>query len=421
MISSRPEERFGAPDPRFVIFCREICLNPPKSIELIINGPCTWGNLRWNPVSGPPISNDELRYSMTDILQPLSLFRNVSHFTISGLFGEEMSLYEKVTPVPGPVDISEETMGQLESMVKGESPVKFVFRIYEVLFKYALAFETNEAFRVDMAQGYIAAVNGYKKPIHVTGVPKKSSNPFLQKPLHPVEGGFRKANRLSKGDNLEKFFEARNSVLDYLERQYLRIAAAASATADYVKGLKRRKHLFDPAGARDYCIYRDDLVEGMLVLEDYANAFTRDVPEPTRKKIRTIRSEFDLYYSTQARSVLLKQMRGWFIGLSKEDICERTLQKFIQCFKTAVDDMDSQYLQIRHARRALFDHDDANDPTPSIDLELGRCDERIHWDIYEPNMDVPGEDYYSDEDYKGQPRDIGNQVTEVKHWMLNLC
>jgi hypothetical protein len=47
--------------------------------------------------------------------------------------------------------------------------------------------------------------------------------------------------------------------------------------------------------------------------------------------------------------------------------------------------MDSQYLEIRQARKALFYYDDGRGHP--IDLELGRCDEIIDWGVCEPDTE----------------------------------
>jgi hypothetical protein len=44
-----------------------------------------------------------------------------------------------------------------------------------------------------------------------------------------------------------------------------------------------------------------------------------------------------------------------------------------------VEDLDAQYLQIREARKHLFDWDVLNQRGCDIDLEKSRCDDKIDW------------------------------------------
>jgi hypothetical protein len=216
------------------------------------------------------------------------------------------------------------------------------------------------------------------------------------KPSHPVETGLWntkiKHNETEcNGTTYYIFFERRIAVLEYLEPQYQRIVAAATATTNYIKSLKKRGYLLDPDGIHRYCyVTREDLADALLVLEDYAAAFTRDVPHATRRNIRLIQSDFDLYYSTQTRDIWLKWMGDFLSFWSKEEghIPARSLENFVHGFRTVVDDIDSQYLHIRRTRKALYDFDDFERPSHwrPIDLELRRCDEKIDWSVREPEV-----------------------------------
>jgi hypothetical protein len=62
------------------------------------------------------------------------------------------------------------------------------------------------------------------------------------------------------------------------------------------------------------------------------------------------------------------------------------IDRYIEAFKELVDDMDSQYLQIRKARLGLFDFDIDGMPACDIDLEKVRCDEMVDWRIQEPQI-----------------------------------
>jgi len=88
--------------------------------------------------------------------------------------------------------------------------------MYDVFLRYASTFESYEEFRLAMATDYYHTRIGVQvaPPYH------RRINPFTESPIHPVEGGLRKANMLSDGGKLEEFLAIRNAVLEYLELQY---------------------------------------------------------------------------------------------------------------------------------------------------------------------------------------------------------
>jgi hypothetical protein len=398
VVSATQDANFAAPDPRFVLLCREICSSPLQSLEVVIHLPSlASARSRPYPVFAPVL---ESKVFIEDLLKPLSMFRNVGRFRLDTGAGENLlPIAEGSKDLRMAFGLSEGLGSCLEFLITGDSPVILVFRMYDVLLRYASMFERYEEFRLAMATDYLQTRLGNRSPPPY----HHRSNPFQERPIHPVEDGLRKANILSNGDNLEEFLAIRDNVLEYLEPQYQRIAAAATATADYVKSVKKRGCLFEPAGIHPYCnVTREDLAEAVLVLEDYAVTFARDMPEVTRRKVRLMNLDFDLYYSTQPRAFLLNQASALLNAMRKEEgqIPRKSLAHFVKVFKATVDDMDSQYLQIRSARRALFDHDGSHDPR-TIDLELGRWDEWINWDVCEPNTDVRRdngfEEWYSDQ------------------------
>ncbi len=63
-----------------------------------------------------------------------------------------------------------------------------------------------------------------------------------------------------------------------------------------------------------------------------------------------------------------------------------SINRYIEAFKEVIDDMDSQYFQIRKARLGLFDFDIDGMPTCDIDLEKARCDEMVDWKVQEPEI-----------------------------------
>ncbi|KAE9373640.1 hypothetical protein N431DRAFT_465918 [Stipitochalara longipes BDJ] len=122
----------------------------------------------------------------------------------------------------------------------------------------------------------------------------------------------------------------------------------------------------------------------LLNLEDYAKSFVRDVPYDIRFQIRKQQRKFDLIYASLEREVLMRKLSE---ALEIDRPTTHPLA-WKTWFMAAVDDMDKQYLEIRKARKELFDYDPANDQNHGcdIDLELWRCDEMIDWTVDKPQL-----------------------------------
>lgn len=275
---------------------------------------------------------------------------------------------------PKPLEISDVEKQDMELLVMGRSPIKLAFRMYDVVLKYAQTFERNEKFKSDMSTRYHDLVNSERISSDYFEVPQSritTSNSFMNEPepKHPVELGLRTANLLSHGVQIDRFLDERNAVLLYLEPQYQRIADAAQATSSYVKSKKRilqflapdwENIIHKPVGRDWYRVRPADLVKAMFYLEDYADTFVRDVPRATRGNIRVMQPGFDVYYSALPREEMLNRMSGMLSRLVNEpygEMCHKVVCQFIRYFKTMVDDMDNQYLEIRQARKSLFDFD----------------------------------------------------------------
>jgi len=227
VISAKFKVDVNPPDSRFVSLCRVLCLNPPRSLEILITEleaktASTAGNLFGQPGANPLLGMTQavqaqlpnlpilppvgapafLPWSLPppphigEMLQPLSLFRNVESFRLRAFdsknFSSELATIHSRVP--------EELQIQLKSMVTGNSPLKLVFRIYEVLVNYAQAFERHEPFKDNIRASYydtkISQTDG-NIINHLArladGERQQSHNPHTEKPQHPVEAGLRKA------------------------------------------------------------------------------------------------------------------------------------------------------------------------------------------------------------------------------------
>jgi hypothetical protein len=67
---------------------------------------------------------------------------------------------------------------------------------------------------------------------------------------------------------------------------------------------------------------------------------------------------------------------------------QEDFEEFTAVFKMVCDDLDKQYLEIRKARRELFQWDISDDVEVEIDidLQLSRRDEMVNWDVNEPDL-----------------------------------
>ncbi|KAF7901754.1 uncharacterized protein EAF01_007053 [Botrytis porri] len=179
-------------------------------------------------------------------------------------------------------------------------------------------------------------------------------------------------------DDMERFKLHRTTLIQYLEPHYEAIEAASIDLVDLIKSEKRPDGFFDHEQYyRCDCV--DTATEAMLLLEDYASSFARRLERGTRLAIRKQKLLFDSRYDALPREQLLRS-------------CEMAYEKqwwnrFVDNYKKAVNDMDTQYLAIREARRELYAWD-----LPSTVRETAFMpsvlDGMIGWDTYEPDMRV---------------------------------
>jgi hypothetical protein len=183
--------------------------------------------------------------------------------------------------------------------------------------------------------------------------------------------------------------------------------------AEFVKDENRRRGRGWPSlfQGSDYPPERDFVTTCIMYLEDYAATFVRDVPSYTKFHIRKEKEEFDFAYSTLEREMTMAMLYN-IQALRSMVYATREWRKW---FKSAVDDMDKQYLAIRKARKALLDFDADDNYGCDIDLELWRCDEMINWGATEPNLHplhlpTPDElhEYFDDSDDFDDCDDFGD-------------
>jgi hypothetical protein len=127
---------------------------------------------------------------------------------------------------------------------------------------------------------------------------------------------------------------------------------------------------------------RNDLyqvAEAVVVLQDYATTFSRDLDKTTRVLINLNRQDFEDQYVDLARERASRKLKS---AMDRKDYCS-----VLEYFRVAAADMDQQYINIRNTGERLFDlHSDREDVGCDIDPEEGRYDETIDWYVDGPWM-----------------------------------
>ncbi|KAN0098368.1 hypothetical protein V8E51_014031 [Hyaloscypha variabilis] len=372
----------------FAYFCRFLCSITLSSLEVLLLP-------RGLRVEYKPPHQRATRkgcFDVRDLLEPLTLLRNIPCLKLDELRGRELPVYDASSSEDLLTynNIDSELKAQIVATVQGDSPVTYVFRMHQKLLDYAGAFESNSKLREAMNFSWKEVQrdrSDYRSVLWTDPLRRPHSafdeNPYKQFALHPVEGGLCDASFATQSNDVSAFRRARRAVLDYLELQYQRIVHVSRAVAEFVKALKTEGMDFSPKAEITHGSNSYLLATCLLFLEDYAKSFVRDVPPYIRVKIRRQQLRFDLIYAPLEREVLMKKKLSDALNL---DILRIRPMPWKNWFKAAVDDMDKQYLRIRKFRKELFEFDPACDQDRGcgIDLELWRCDEMVDWTVNEP-------------------------------------
>lgn len=375
-----------APLDSVVQFCRAISQHPPKSltVSMVPRGYCFEDNIR-RTFFHPQY------HDMVQVLKPLRMLRKIGKISIVSAGDDEWALYAE--PTAGdiqPHDVSPDLVNELTLLAQGDTPVRHLFLMNRKLISYAQTFERNELFKLMMRSSQGKALHRLNpKSDHVFysfyQEDHSYENPYRQVPYHPVENALDHASIATELDAVPYFLQARKTVLEYLEPQYRRISECALQMVEYVKQNKIAGGGSQVSLSAQSCMaaYSPQVYcAGIMLLEDYAKSFVRDAPWTTHVNMRKMQRSYELSYSTLPRELLLQQLSNAFEGRNYYT----TVGKFVELFKLAVDDMDKQLLEIRKARKKLFDMD-FEDFGHDIDLELWRCDEMIDWTVNELQLE----------------------------------
>ena len=355
--SAHEWEGYAANREEFVKFCRYLSNNAPRSLKIwILPQGCSLD-----------ISRKQKSYhSPEEVLQALSILRNVGNVEIGEIPLIELAGHQpedfKTNQYPKH-GISTHWVDEMKDLVRSNKPSVCVWKMYPRLASYAQSFERSEVYKDDLVPGWAKGEeyldilecwapsdDGWHWDEDRSDTPH---NPFLCSPVHPVEEGLLLASAASEKNCLDQFLTARATVLSYLEPQYQRISAAAIQVCEFVKAYKRKGLLFS-SEAESFFLASFVAARALLLLEEYARSSVRDVPFHTQVNITRWKREFNSEYETLEREKLLSKLNK----VMESTRVNRT--NFYQLFRDAVDNMDKQYLEIRAARKQLFEHDDGD-------------------------------------------------------------
>jgi hypothetical protein len=178
---------------------------------------------------------------------------------------------------------------------------------------------------------------------------------------HPVEGGLIESRQFADKNSVWHVKEIRAQVIGYLEPAYQRISLAAANIKEF-----RSRFPDEYLALNDN---REKRFMALRLLEQYKNAFARDVPKHVTERIEQYghqkladQSWGDVNVIVDRALMTLKTSHG------ESKPC---WEEFLRLFNQAITLLDENFSAIRKARLSLFDGD-VTDRRCDIDLDLNR-------------------------------------------------
>ncbi|KAH6680863.1 hypothetical protein B0J14DRAFT_274538 [Halenospora varia] len=187
-------------------------------------------------------------YNPAEYLRPLKWLKSVNSIKFRAV--EAFGSYSQLpTWVPdGPEFPGPDVRQELRSLVTSKSPIEPLFQMYHQLLSYALTFERYAPFKTDMATPgtpYCDDVHRKWSPFKPYRIQNWQDNPDqllefqtdLAKPgtQHPVEEAICNAKVSVVEGDYSGFKYYRRVILEYLKRQYRRIAKASDEIINFIK------------------------------------------------------------------------------------------------------------------------------------------------------------------------------------------
>jgi hypothetical protein len=110
----------------------------------------------------------------------------------------------------------------------------------------------------------------------------------------------------------------------------------------------------------------------LVLLKEYIESFKRDMPLEIKANIRLHQHIYNKFYSSLAINSFLQNLESAF---ETQDY-----DRFAEHYISAVDHLDAEYLEIRQARKELFEggHPELNFRGCDVDLELSCFDTKVN-------------------------------------------
>jgi hypothetical protein len=242
-------------------------------------------------------------------LRPLRLLRNIQSFNIREATIVEVPhfILQHYTPSFWSQSLDPDLILELKQLASSNAPVEYATDMYPFLLGYAQAFEQYPPFMIEMDLQI-----GERPPYnHIWAREWKHyiryniKNPF-KSGEHPVEEALMRAKKTSSFEDLASFKKDRAAVVAFLEPQYQRLVLASNNTVAFIKSQKRYDCLFDtstPGKSTPIVRDPDKYSEALVLLEQFAAAFTRDVTPEVVIRIEKMQRSFDSIYSSTAIAI----------------------------------------------------------------------------------------------------------------------
>jgi hypothetical protein len=367
----------GNISPSLQYFCEAACKNSLQSLKFTVYNVHYIKEWLHDFTVEPNGLNAIESGGTTQMWEPLKLFRNLSSLEFESNPKTSNPAFER----------------DLKTLTTSNEPVVHVFAMYRQLLAYTRAFERHHSFRAAMdtsklvqslpAQHAVSLAGGGwngDMPLHLIDTPFRDfTNRRGSTWGHPVELGLWRARVTSDHNDLAPFKIEQAGVVWSLESQYQRIMAAETTFQQYIKAEKMKWGMLEADRQRGKTTHATNthqkMAEGLVHLENFASTFTRDLAFQVTCNLRDRRRVFDEIYSTMPREMALKKVE---MTLEMDNY-----EEWRGWFRTAAEDMDKQFLEIRAARRALFECDSDGHHGCDVDLETARIDEPVDWDVNE--------------------------------------
>ncbi|KAF7909386.1 uncharacterized protein EAF01_003104 [Botrytis porri] len=391
-----------------VPFCHlvTLCEVPPHTLEIIIRAKKEGeAPIRSEYLGMVPTEAEKLR-----LVRPLEMLRGVGSLVFT--YGEKSrgnnissdeNPNEDTTPPDEaansnttqnntPPEISNYQLYQYSGIIHlvtstAQNPaIESPSNIYNNLLSYAQAFERYEPFKQHMAtnwlypNSYTSTPNPYKTK---SPNPIQFSNPFGPQDnnykSHPINRYLSNAAAAVRRYDISALRNNRSAVIEYLEPQYTRILSQVQKFRAYTEkqtqkfGLWKEisileKQILDsqreggnsafnwPSKAHPEKRTKSiDFSEALVVLEEFAGAFSRDMPLETRRQIALIRYEYYGHYEIMEREVAMRKLQDMVVDMPQP--FEEAAVEFKKWYVIAANDMQRQFLEIRRARRRVVEDD----------------------------------------------------------------